>query len=289
MHEKSYKKIVQNKGNMNLTRGCIHGCIYCDSRSVCYQMDHDFTDIEIKKDAALMLQEELSKKRKKIMIKTGAMSDPYMDIKQVLDLTRSCFEVIYKYGFGLSFITKSPLFINDLDLLIKIHKRSRLVVQMTLTTFDDDMCQRLEPNLPPTSKRVEALKVLRDHKIPTIVWISPILPMINDSLGNIKGLLEMCLEAGVKGIVWFGAGLTLRDGNRQYYYKKLDQFFPGLKQAYIKKYGSSYVVSSDNHQKINDYLVAFCKAHKLMYKPKDVFEYIDLFNPKGYKQISLFD
>lgn len=289
MHYKSYKRIVQNKGRTNFTRGCIHGCIYCDSRSVCYQMDHDFTDIELKENACQMLDDELSRKRKKIMISTGAMSDPYMNIPQSLELTRCCFEVIYKRGFGLSFITKSTLFLNDLDLLIKIHQRSRLVVQMTLTTYDDDLCQILEPNVDKTSKRAEALKILKAHGIPSIVWISPILPMINDTLDNIKGILDLCLEAGVKGIVWFGAGLTLREGDRAYYYKNLDQYFPGLKEKYIHNYGNRYVLISKNHKEIDDYVINFCKAHDLMYRPEQVFEYIELFDQNKYKQLQLFE
>lgn len=288
MHFKQYKRIVQSKGRMNLTRGCIHGCIYCDSRSLCYQMNHAFTDIEIKANACQMLDDELSRKRKKLMITTGAMSDPYMNIPEVLELTRCCFKIIYKHGFGLSFQTKSTLFLRDLECLIKIHKRSRLVVQMTLTTADDELCRLLEPGVDVTSKRVEALRILQDHHIPTVVWISPILPMINDSLENIKGVLNACLDVGVKGIVWFGASLTLREGDREYYYQKLDEIFPGMKEKYIKKYGLKYVLTSQNHQLIHQYVVDFCKKHQILYKPEDVFEFIEAFESIGYEQLKLF-
>jgi DNA repair photolyase len=288
MHFKQYKKIVQGKGRMNLTRGCIHGCIYCDSRSACYQMNHAFTDIEIKANACQMLDDELSRKRKKIMITTGAMSDPYMNIPEVLDLTRCCLKIIDKHGFGLSFQTKSTLFLRDLEYLVNIHKRSRLVVQMTLTTADDDLCRLLEPGVDVTSKRVEALRILQENHIPTVVWISPILPMINDALENIKGVLNACLDVGVKGVVWFGASLTLREGNREYYYQKLDEIFPGMKEKYIQTYGLKYVLTSQNHQLIHQYVVDFCEKHQILYKPEDVFEYIEAFQPIWHEQLKLF-
>lgn len=288
MHTKEYKHILLANHTMNLTRGCIHGCIYCDSRSRCYQMTHDFEDIEIKANAASMLDDELSRKRKKFMIKTGAMSDPYMNIEAVLEQTRSCFEVIHKHRFGLSFQTKSTRFLKDLDILEKIHKDTRLVVQMTLTTCDDVLSKILEPGVETTSERVNALKILKEKDIPSLVWLSPLLPFINDDIENLKCLLNDCKAAGVRGIVWYGPGLTLREGNREFFYKKLDQHFPGLKEKYQKVYGQRYEVQSKNRQTLNQYFINFCEDHGILYKHKDVFDFINEFSENKHQQLSLF-
>ncbi|MDA3931580.1 MAG: radical SAM protein [Tenericutes bacterium] len=288
MHYKKYKHILLSNGTMNLTRGCVHGCIYCDSRSKCYQFEHAFTDVEIKEDAANMLDDELSRKRNKIMIKTGAMSDPYMNILEVLNQTRACFEVIYKHKFGLSFQTKSTMFLRDLDLLTKIHEDSRLVVQMTLTTYDDDLSRKLEPNVEKTSDRLKALNELNELGIPTIVWISPLLPWINDDLDNLKNLLLSCKNAGVKGIIWYGPGLTLREGNREYFYKKLDELFPGIKEKYQKYYGLKYDIQSQNKNIINNYFKSFCEENQIMYSQDEIYKYINEMNLSKVEQLSLF-
>lgn len=288
MHEKRYQTILLPNGAMNLTRGCLHGCIYCDSRSKCYQMNHDFTDIELKTDAALILDHQLSRKRKKIMIKTGAMSDPYMNDLDVLNQTRKCFEVIKKHRFGLTFQTKSTLFLKDLDLLKAIHQQSKLIVQMTITTFNDDLALKLEPNVSKTSDRIKALSILKEHQIPSIVWISPLLPWINDDLDNLRRILEACKEAEVLGIIWFGASMTLREGNREYFYHQLDRLFPGLKNRYINQYRDSYVIHSSNHQQLNDYLEMFCKKHHMMYNHSEIFNYINDMSQEKTSQLSLF-
>lgn len=288
MHYKRYKSILLSHGTMNLTRGCVHGCIYCDSRSDCYQFDHPFSDIEIKTDAAEILDQELSKKRKKFMIKTGAMTDPYMPIEAVLKQTRDCFNVVHKHHFGLSFQTKSTLFLDDLDLLESIHLDSRLVVQMTITTCDDDLCRIVEPGVEVTSERIQAIKILKAYNIPVIVWISPLLPWINNDLDNLKCILSQCQQAGVKGFIWYGPGLTLRKGNREYFYQKLDQLFPGLKKHYQRVYGDVYQVQSKNASVLNDYFISFCQSHDLLYKHEDVYNFINYFNEKKYEQLQLF-
>ncbi|QLY39958.1 radical SAM protein [Hujiaoplasma nucleasis] len=288
MHYKKYKHILQANGRLNLTRGCIHACIYCDSRSDCYQMNHDFTDIEIKEDAAMMLDQELSRKKKKIMIKTGAMSDPFMDLEPVLKQTRACFEVISKHGFPLSFQTKSDLFLKDLDLLKKIHKTSRLVVQMTITCMDDDLSLKIEPNVTSTSARFEAIKILRDLNIPVILWISPLLPYINDDLDNLKAILNRSKELGVKGVIWYGAGLTLRRGNREYFYQQLDRLYPGLKKKYIEEFGFRYHVMSKNNEELTNYLHNFCEKFGIMYKEDEIWDYINYFDNRNPNQLSLF-
>lgn len=283
------KSILSAKNGMNLCRGCLHGCIYCDSRSVCYQINHDFEDIEIKINANELLKDALSKRRNRGMIATGAMSDPYIPIKESLELTRSCLETIYSFGFGATFQTKSHLVLRDLDLMKKINAKSKAVLQMTLTTYDDRLCKILEPNVCVTSKRAEVLNIFRDNGIPTVVWLCPILPFINDTLDNLKGILNYCLEAKVKGILCFGFGLTLREGNREYFYQKLDESFPGMKQKYMRYFGDSYECNSPNNDMLMKYFTDFCKEHGIMYTSHDIFSYLHEFpSDEGYEQLSLF-
>lgn len=161
------------------------------------------------------------------MNSTGAMTDPYIPLELKLENTRKCLEIIESYVFGLSILTKSNKILRDLDLLILINEQTKCVVEMTITTYSEDLCEILEPNVSTTKERFEALKVFRDHNIPIVVWLSPILPYINDTEENIWGLLNYCVEAEVKGIVCFGIGLTLREGNREYFYQQLDKCFPG--------------------------------------------------------------
>lgn len=231
MHEVNVKGILSAKNGMNIYRGCLHGCIYCDSRSLCYQMKHKFEDIEVKANAVELLENALRRKRNKCMIGTGAMSDPYMPIEEKLSNMRKCLEVIERYGFGVTMITKSTKVLRDLDLLKKINEKSKCVVQMTLTTYDEDLCRIVEPNVETTYERFRALEILRDNGIPTVVWLCPILPFINDTEENIRGILDYCVRAKVKGIINFDMGVTLRDGNRAYFYKKLDEHFPGERAA----------------------------------------------------------
>ncbi|MDE6583999.1 MAG: radical SAM protein, partial [Anaeroplasmataceae bacterium] len=247
MHYKEYSSILSPSNGINLYRGCEHGCIYCDSRSKCYNMDHDFEDIEVKENALMILEQELIKKRKKVIVSTGSMSDPYMPLEQELKLTRGMLELIYKYGHGVHIQTKSSSILNDLDLLVKINKQAKTRVSITLTTFDEDLCKKIEPNVSTTMERVETLKRLNEAGIDTFVWLSPILPFINDSLDNLRGILDYCKEAKVKGIICFGFGVTLREGDREYFYQKLDELFPKMKREYIKRFGNSYECNSPYH------------------------------------------
>jgi len=212
---------------MNIYRGCTHGCIYCDSRSNCYQISHDFEDIEVKRNAPQLLERALRSKRKKCMIGTGAMCDPYMHCEEQLGLVRECLKLIDHYGFGLAIQTKSDRILRDLELLKSINRKAKCVVQMTLTTYDENLCKRLEPNVCATKRRYEVLQILRENGIPTVVWLSPILPFINDTRENVEGILNYCIQARVYGVMCFGMGLTLRDGNREYFYRALDQYFSG--------------------------------------------------------------
>lgn len=277
MHLIKVKSILSPKNGMNLYRGCTHGCIYCDSRSKCYGMDHEFTNVAVKENSIELLKEALRKKRKSCMIGTGSMSDPYMSLEKELKYTRRALEVIDNLGFGVTLITKSDLVLRDIDLLSSINRKSKAVVQMTLTTADDELCKIIEPNVCPTSKRVRALEILRDNNIPTIVWLSPILPFINDTRGNILSLLDMCKRVNVKGIICFGMGLTLREGNREYYYKKLDEHFPALKDQYIKRYGNSYVISSPREGVLMKLFHEKCEALGILHDNNKIFSYLETF------------
>lgn len=250
MHFVEAKGILSAGNGMNIYRGCTHGCIYCDSRSVCYQFTHKFEDIEVKINAPELLEAALTKKRRVCMIGTGAMSDPYMHCETELRLTRRCLGVIDKYGFGAAVQTKSDRVLEDIDLFASINERARAVLQMTLTTFDDKLCKIIEPNVCPTSKRLETLAKFSARGIDTAVWISPILPFINDTPENLRGLLRGCREAGVKAVLFPGAGVTLRDGDREYFYAALDRHFPGLKAKYIEKYGLAYELLSDSNEEL---------------------------------------
>ncbi|MDO4466374.1 MAG: radical SAM protein [Bacillota bacterium] len=287
MHKVQAKTLLNSQNGMNLYRGCTYGCIYCDSRSACYQMNHAFEDIEVKENAPLLLERALKAKRKRCMIGTGSMSDPYMPLEKELGLTRRCLEIIDRYGYGGSVITKSDLVLRDLDLIKSIHKKSKFVVQMTLTTANDELCKILEPNVCPTSRRIEVLQILEREGIPTVVWLCPFLPYINDDEKNFRALLQACVQAKVKGILCFGIGLTLRNGNREYFYEKLDQHFPGLKEIYMRKYGNSYMVNSDNHNRLMRIFEETCRKHHILYKVEDVFQYLQEY-PEKFEQLSLF-
>ena len=288
MHEVNVKGILSAKNGMNIYRGCLHGCIYCDSRSLCYQMNHKFEDIEVKANAVGLLENTLRRKRNKCMIGTGSMSDPYMPIEEKLGNMRKCLEVIERYGFGVTMITKSTKVLRDLDLLKKINEKSKCIVQMTLTTYDEDLCRIVEPNVETTYERFRALEILRDNGIPTVVWLCPILPFINDTEENIRGILDYCVRAKVKGIINFDMGVTLRDGNREYFYKKLDEHFPGLKEKYIRMYGNSYQLSSPNSRQLNMIYKSECIKNGIMCDVNECFEYLNKYEDKyGGEQISL--
>ena len=291
MHFVDAKGILTSNNDMhgmNIYRGCSHGCIYCDSRSKCYQFTHAFEDIEVKQNAPELLEKALRSKRKKCMIGTGAMSDPYMHCEEELGLTRQCLEIIKKYEFGLAIQTKSDRILRDIDLLDEINRSAKCVVQITLTTYDDDLCRILEPNVCNTKRRIEVLEEMQKRGIPTIVWLTPILPFINDTEENVTSILEECARVDVKGIIDFGMGLTLREGDREYYYAALDKHFPGMKQRYIQRYGNSYELPSPNAKVLQGILRRICKENGMLSNPNDCFRYMNKL-PDKYQQMSLFD
>ena len=247
---------------MNIYRGCSHGCIYCDSRSKCYQFTHAFEDIEVKQNAPELLEQALKSKRQKAMIGTGSMSDPYMHCEEQLGLTRKCLEIICRYGFGAAVQTKSDRILRDIDLLEEINRRARCVVQITLTTWNEKLCGILEPNVCNTQRRVEVMEEMRKRGIPTITQ--------------------------VKGIICFDMGLTLREGDREYYYAALDKHFPGLKERYIRTYGNAYEVPSPNSRQLMDLFRNFCREHGMMYRPEECFDYMSRL-PDRFEQMSFLE
>ena len=287
MHYVQAKGILSANNGLNLYRGCQHGCIYCDSRSLCYQINHVFEDIEVKENALELLEQALKRKRKPCMIGTGSMTDPYIPLEEELRLTRGALELIRDYGFGVSVLTKSTRVLRDLDLLAEINRRAKAVVQMTLTTHDDRLCRILEPNVSVTSERVAALKAFREAGIPTVVWLDPILPFLNDTRENITGILESCMEAGVRGILCFNMGLTLREGNREYFYARLDRHFPGLKEEYIRTYGNRYEVNSPRNRELMALFHASCEKAGILHDVNGIFTYLHTFEQED-PQLSLF-
>ncbi|MBQ7655282.1 MAG: radical SAM protein [Clostridia bacterium] len=291
MHFVDAKGLLTGSGGyygMNIYRGCTHGCIYCDSRSKCYQFTHVFEDIEVKRNAPELLEQALRGKRQKCMIGTGSMSDPYMHCEEQLRMTRQCLEIILRHGFGAAIQTKSDRILRDLDLLDEINRTAKCVVQITLTTYDDALCRIVEPNVCPTSRRIEVLEILREKGIPTVVWLTPILPFINDTEENVRAVLNACARAGVRGVIDFGMGLTLREGDREYYYAALDRHFPGLKRQYAERYGNAYELPSPNAERLTAVFQTICRENGMLYRPEDCFAYLHEF-PRRYEQTSLFD
>lgn len=290
MHFVTAKGILSSKNGMNLYRGCSHGCIYCDSRSRCYHMEHAFEDIEVKENAMELLEYALKHKRQKCMIGTGSMTDPYIPLEMELEYVRKALSLIYGYGFGFTVITKSDRILRDLDLLQKINEKTKCVVQMTLTTYDEELCRKIEPHVSTTRERFAALKRLRDAGIPTVVWLTPLLPFINDTEENLTGILELCVEAGVYGVINFGMGLTLREGNREYFYRQLDRLFPGLKEKYIRIYGNRYEIESQNSSRLMELFHQKCGENGIVHDNEQIFRYLQTFEEKGAgRQLSLWD
>lgn len=289
LHFVTAKGLLSAQNGMNLYRGCRHGCIYCDSRSACYRMEHPFEDIEVKQNALILLEDALRRKRRPCMIATGSMSDPYTPPEEELRYTRRALELILQYGFGMTLLTKSSLVLRDLDLLQRINSQTKCVVQMTLTTWEESLCRILEPNVSTTTERFAALMKLKEAGIPTVVWLCPILPFLNDTAENINRLLDCCEQAGVRGIVQFGMGVTLRQGNREYFYRQLDRHFPGLKERYIGTYGNAYVLESPNSRDLLELLHRRCRDAGILHDNPSVFRYLQEMEIKQPQQMSLYE
>lgn len=280
MHYVEVKGILSAHNGMNLYRGCTHGCIYCDSRSKCYHIDHAFEDIEVKANAIELLEAALKRKRRKCMLGMGSMTDPYIPLEEEIGNVRRALALASRYGFGVTLTTKSNRILRDLDLLKEINDRTKCVVQITLTTYDEELCKKIEPNVCTTKERLHVLRELQKAGIPTVVWLCPILPFINDTEENIQGILRSCAEMGVRGVICFGMGLTLRDGNREYFYRQLDRLFPGMKEKYIKTYGVQYEINSPRNKELMALFHKFCEEHGMLHDNGQIFEYLHTFEEK---------
>ena len=271
--------------NMNLYRGCSHGCIYCDSRSNCYHIDN-FDRVRGKENALYILEKELSKKRTKGVVGIGSMSDTYNPLEIKYEQTRGALKLISKYGFGVSIDTKSDLVLRDLDLLKEINSKNNVIIKFTITTPDDKLSKIIEPNVCVSSKRLEAIKILSDNGIFSGIMLNPVLPFITDKEEDIKKLVRLASEYGAKFIHTY-MGMTLRENQRDYYFNKLEEHFIGLKSKYIKTYGDKYNCMPKNYKYLYNVFVNECNKYGVLYKMDDII--------KAYKkkdasneQISLF-
>ncbi|WP_061994254.1 radical SAM protein [Clostridium sp. ATCC 25772] len=269
---------------MNIYRGCCHGCIYCDSRSSCYGIE-EFDKVKIKKDALKIIEGELKSKRNKGVICTGAMSDPYNPFERKLNLTRQSLKLLNKYNFGVAIATKSNLITRDIDILKNINDISPVCVKMTITTFDDNMCKRIEPNVSLSSQRFKALEELANNGIYCGVLMMPILPFINDNEENIKSIIKRAENCGAKFIYPY-FGVTLRDNQREYFYKKLDNNFPHIKNKYETNFRLKYNCQSLNRKILYDIFKEHCDKSNIIYNMNKI---IDDYKYDRTSQLSFFD
>lgn len=286
MHFVNVKGILSQSNGMNIYRGCLHGCIYCDARSDCYNMPHAFEDIEVKQNAPGLLSAALKSKRRRCMIGTGAMSDPYLHAEKELRITRRCLEIIEREKFGTAVLTKSDLIMRDIDLLDSINRQTKAVVQMTVTTADDRICRIVEPNVCTSARRFEVLSEMHARGIPTVLWLTPLLPYINDTEENVRSIVRSAAECGCKMIICYEMGLTLRSGDREYYYAALDRHFPGLKDRYIREYGDAYELPSPDGNALWKLFITECERARIEYDIRRIFTYLHEFDEN--EQLTLF-
>lgn len=272
--------------NMNLYRGCSHGCIYCDSRSSCYHID-DFDIVRSKENVLNILKQELIKKKTKGVIGIGSMSDTYNPMERKYEITKGALELISKYNYGVAIDTKSDLILRDLDILKEINSKNNVIVKFTITTPNDELSKIIEPNVCKTSKRLNAIKTLSDNGIFTGIMMNPTLPFITDNEDDIKKLVKLAYEHGAKFIHTY-MSVTLRDNQRDYYFQKLDKYFPNLKEKYIKIYGEKYNCLVPNYQKLYKTFQNECEKYGLLYKMPDIIKAYKK-EIKTNEQITLFD
>lgn len=271
--------------NMNIYKGCCHGCIYCDSRSECYRVEN-FDEVRAKENALELLACELRSKRRGGVIGTGAMSDPYNPFEREYRLTRGALKLIEaNRRFGVSIATKSDLVVRDVDVLTAINRHAPVLVKLTITTAADELCAKIEPNVAKSSKRFAALEQLAVNGIFAGILLMPVLPFLEDNEENIMAIIKRAWESGAK-FIYPAFGVTLRLNQRAWYYRKLDEKFPGLKQKYIEQFGNSYSCSSPHAGKLLQIFRCECDRYGLMYKMDEIIS--------GYKsrcdegQLSLF-
>lgn len=259
-----------NDYNMNLYRGCCHGCIYCDSRSECYHVDN-FDTVRAKENALVILRDELRRKIRKGIIGTGAMSDPYNPFEQTELLTRHALELISAYEFGITIITKSPLIARDIDVYREIAELSPVLCKMTVTTADDELCRLIEPNVAPSSERFNALAKMSESGLFTGITLMPVLPFLEDSEENILRIVKTAHQCGVRCIYPF-FGVTLRTNQREYFLNELDKKFPDskLRERYIRRFGNRYECVSPNAKRLWSVFISECDRFGILYNMKSI-------------------
>lgn len=281
------KKIVSNKADihhlwfgydytMNLYQGCHHGCIYCDSRSNCYHIEN-FDQVKVKKDVITLLSKELCSKKRKGVIALGAMSDPYNHYEPHLKITHQALSIINQTGFGVMLTTKSHTILNDLELLKKINQKHSVLVNLTITCASDNLSKLIEPNVSPSSKRFEAIKILRQNNIYAGVLMTPILPFINDTVENIKSIVYQAHLANASFIFPL-FGVTLRENQRDYFFNQIDRLFPGTKEQYLKNFGYNYICNSPKQKLLTQVFINECNKYNIIYKMEDII--------RGYKKLT---
>lgn len=273
--------------NMNIYRGCCHGCIYCDSRSDCYHVD-DFDKVRAKENALLIVRDDLRRKVKSGMVGTGAMSDPYNPFEKELQLTRHALELVDAFGFGSAIATKSTLMLRDMEILESIKSHSPVLCKVTITTADDKLGKIIEPGAAASSERFAMIEALSSRGIFTGILLMPVLPFLEDSEENVKAIVKQASETGAK-FIYAAFGVTLRNNQREWYYDKLEELFPGegLSARYMKTYGNSYECRSPKAKKLMSLFAAECERYGILYRMKDIiYAY-----KRGYEvtQLSLFD
>ena len=254
--------------NMNIYRGCSHGCIYCDSRSVCYQIDH-FDTVQPKENALPLLEHELRSKRTTGVITMGSMSDPYNPLEKEHQLTHGALELIQRHRFGAAFTTKSALCARDAELLASIGRNAPTCARLTITCADDDLCRKIEPHVSVSSERFSAMKTLSAHGVYTGTWLNPLLPHITDDEDNIRLIIRKTADAGGRFVVCF-FGMTLRTGNREYYYSALEQTFPGIREKYLREYGNAYELTVRNADHLYQVFCEECTKQGLHWTFADI-------------------
>lgn len=267
--------------NMNIYKGCCHGCIYCDSRSDCYRVE-DFDRVRAKDNALAVIRDDLRRKVKPGVVATGSMSDPYNPFEVQQQLTRHGLELINAYDFGVAIATKSPLVTRDIDLLCDIREHSPVLVKMTVTTADDALSRRLEPHVAPTSERFAAIRQLADSGIYCGILLMPVLPFITDNEENILEIVRMAKESGAR-FLYPDFGVTLRQNQRLYFYARLDELFPGLKERNITTFGERYHCTSPQARALFHSFAAACDSAGLLYNMKDIIKSYRL----GYQDTQL--
>lgn len=255
--------------NMNLYKGCSHKCIYCDSRSNCYQIE-DFDRVRAKRDEIEILNLELKNKRKKGVIGIGAMSDTYNPFEKKYEITRQALKLISYYNFGVSIETKSNLITRDIDLFKEINSKADIILKFTITTADDELSKLIEPSVCVSSERLKAMKQLAESGLFVGTLVTPIIPFITDSEENIRKVIKLSAENGARFAYSIG-GLTLRDNKRAYFYEQLDKLFPELKEKYIQTYGNNYFCSSIN-KNLAYIFKKECEKYGLLYKMQDIIK-----------------